>query len=1051
MSEYIHLIDQENIGLSRAKQNPFPGLRSFHVDESHLFFGREGQSDEVLDKLSKNKFVGIIGASGSGKSSFMFCGVIPILYGGFLSHIGPNWHVITTRPGGSPIDNLSEALLQKDGDYLVADREDKLLKKTITSTLLKSSSLGLIEAIRQLNLDNGHNVLIVADQFEELFRFKRSEDNNTANESLAYINLLMEAVKDLDAPIYVVITMRSDFIGDCAQFPELTKYINESHYLIPQMVREQKRLAIEGPVAVGGADISSRLVQQLLNDLGDNPDQLPIIQHALMRTWTFWAENHEPGEILDLRHYEAIGSMSGALSQHADEAYDELTEKQKFYCEILFKTLTEKGSDSAGIRRPTKLATIAAVAGATEDEIADIIDHFRAEGRSLLMPPASISLKSDTIIDISHESLMRIWTRLKKWVEEEGESVQMYVRLSEAAASYQIGKAGLWRPPDLQLALNWREKNKPTLVWAQRYDNAFERAMVFLNTSNEAHEEEQRLKELLQKQALKRARMVALVLGCAVIISLGFLVFSIVQTIEAEKQRKEAEIQKGEALKQQQIAEKQKGIAEDQTVEAQKQKDLAVLAAEEAKKQQGIAELNANEALRQKGIAVQFAKEAQKQQKIAEMQRELAISNEKQANIQRDRADQQRDRADKLRLLSIAQSMAVKSVQMDEDTMRKGLLAMQAYKFYNENGGNPNQHEIYDGLYYALKELKVKDYNALRGHKDAVRSIVYSADGKSMYTAGSDGKILRWDMVSKSAVPTQLFASKYAMAGLSVSTDNKYLSAGGASPNIRLFDLTKTENAAQVLRGHKKNVLFTAFTPDNQSLISVGADSLIMRWNLASGKGDTVFNNVGSVKAIAMNPSGRSIAISNDKGEVTILSLTNEFQPYVLEKNASVVYSLAYSHDGEFLAIGNITGTVRIIDVTNKRLVVSLPGHKARVNELLYSKDDKKLATASFDGTVRVWDLTELNEQPLILKDHSNWVWSLAFSPEGDKLIAGCGDNLIRIWPTSSQVMSDQMCSLLKRNMTGAEWKRYVAKDGVPYVQTCPDLPSQESNMNSIY
>jgi len=1051
MSEYLHLIDKEDIGLSRAKENPFPGLRSFHVDESHLFFGREGQSDEVLDKLAKNKFVGIIGASGSGKSSFMFCGVIPILYGGFLSHIGPNWHVITTRPGGSPIDNLSEALLQKDADYLVADKEDKLLKKTINSTLLKSSSLGLIEAVRQLSLDNGHNVLIVADQFEELFRFKRSEENNTANESLAYINLLMEAVKDTASSIYVVITMRSDFIGDCAQFPELTKYINESHYLIPQMVREQKRLAIEGPVAVGGADISSRLVQQLLNDLGDNPDQLPIIQHALMRTWTFWAENHEPGEILDLRHYEAIGSMSGALSQHADEAYDELTEKQKFYCETLFKTLTEKGSDSAGIRRPTKLSTIAAVAGASEDDMADIIDHFRSEGRSLLMPPANVKLHADTIIDISHESLMRIWTRLKKWVEEEGESVQMYIRLSEAAASYQIGKAGLWRPPDLQLALNWKEKNKPTLVWAQRYDNAFERAMVFLDTSNEAHEEEQRLKELLQKQALKRARMVALVLGCAVIISLGFLVFSIVKTVEAQKQKelaqlkqKEADIQRAEALK-------QKGIAENQTVEAQKQKDLAVLAADEAKKQQGIAVMNANEALKQKNIAFQFATEAQKQQKIAEMQRELAISNEKQANIQRDRADQQRDRADKLRLLSIAQSMAVKSVQIDNDTARKGLLALQAYKFYSENGGNPNQHDIYDGLYYALKDLKVKDYNALHGHKDAVRSVVYNSDGNTMYTAGSDGKILKWNMDGKSSTPIQIYAGTYAMGSLSISPNNAFLAVGGASSNIRLINISKSDNASLTLKGRQQNVLFTAFTPDNQSLVSVGADSTVLLWNIAAGTSSIVYKDKSIIKSVAMHPAGDRIALANDKGEITIISLHNAFQPNPIDKNAIVAYSLAFSHDGGFLAIGNIAGVVRIIDIDNKRLVVSLPGQKARVNELEYSKDDKKLAAASFDGTIMVWDLTELNEQPLVLKDHTNWVWSLAFSPAGDKLVAGCGDNLIRIWPTSSKVMSDQIGSLLKRNMTGAEWKRYVARDGVPYERTCPDLPSQEDNMNSIY
>src|SRR6478752_8075561 len=285
--------------------NPFPGLRPFKIEESHLFFGREGQSDEVLLKLSKSRFVGIIGPSGSGKSSFIYCGVLPILYGGFLTDTSPNWEVVVTRPGAGPIDNLAESLLKTSQEYNYADPDDKKIKRTIVSTLLRSSSLGLVEAIQQSRRSEDVNYLILVDQFEELFRFKDGSDPNSVNETLAFINLLMEAINYTDNPIYVAITMRSDFIGDCATFPELTRKINDSHYLIPQMTREQKRRAIEGPVAVGGAHISPRLVQQLLNDLGDNPDQLPILQHALMRTWNYWQTNHQAGESLDIHHYEA--------------------------------------------------------------------------------------------------------------------------------------------------------------------------------------------------------------------------------------------------------------------------------------------------------------------------------------------------------------------------------------------------------------------------------------------------------------------------------------------------------------------------------------------------------------------------------------------------------------------------------------------------------------------------------------------------------------------------------------------------------------------------
>ncbi|MEL7001686.1 MAG: High-affnity carbon uptake protein Hat/HatR, partial [Bacteroidota bacterium] len=217
-----HIERETNVG------NPFPGLRPFQIEESHLFFGREGQSDEVLLKLSKNRFVGVIGPSGSGKSSFIYCGVLPILYGGFLTDTSPNWEVIVTRPGAGPIDNLASAILEKDPDYWIEDEEEKRIKRTITNTLLRSSSLGLVEAIMQSRRAKNKNYLILVDQFEELFRFKDSADTRTVNEAIAFVSLLVEACNYADAPIYVAITMRSDFIGDCAQFPDLTKKINDS-------------------------------------------------------------------------------------------------------------------------------------------------------------------------------------------------------------------------------------------------------------------------------------------------------------------------------------------------------------------------------------------------------------------------------------------------------------------------------------------------------------------------------------------------------------------------------------------------------------------------------------------------------------------------------------------------------------------------------------------------------------------------------------------------------------------------------------------------------
>src|SRR5262249_13197135 len=139
-------------------------------------------------------------------------------------------------------------------------------------------------------------------------------------------------------PIFVVLTMRSDFLGDCTQFPVLAEAINTGLYLVPRLTLDERRAAISGPIRVGGAEIAPVLLTRLVNDVGDNPDQLSILQHALNRTWARWQHEGSGTGPLDLIHYDAIGTMAHALDQHAEQAYAELgTVRQKRICEKLFK------------------------------------------------------------------------------------------------------------------------------------------------------------------------------------------------------------------------------------------------------------------------------------------------------------------------------------------------------------------------------------------------------------------------------------------------------------------------------------------------------------------------------------------------------------------------------------------------------------------------------------------------------------------------------------------------------------------------------------------
>src|SRR5262245_10843068 len=326
------------------RPNPFPGLRPFRSDEHHLFFGREEQTAALLQLLRTNRFLAVVGTSGSGKSSLVRAGMIAELHGGTMTRAGSTWEVMILRPGGSPIENLARAFVDAD---LYDSRDPSTLPRLLAT--LNRSRFGLAEAMKQSELFGpGMNLLVVVDQFEELFRF-RQQGADSEETAAAFVNLLLTASEQAECPIYVTITMRSDYLGDCSEIPGLAEAVNDGEYLIPRLQRDQKRDAIEKPIGVGGAKVSPLLVQRLLNDVGDDPEQLPVMQHALMRMWDAWSAGDDQHRPIDFDHFEVTGGLGAALSNHADEIYDSLPgEGHRSACEKVFKTLTVKGDDNRG-------------------------------------------------------------------------------------------------------------------------------------------------------------------------------------------------------------------------------------------------------------------------------------------------------------------------------------------------------------------------------------------------------------------------------------------------------------------------------------------------------------------------------------------------------------------------------------------------------------------------------------------------------------------------------------------------------------------------------
>lgn len=515
---------------------PYPGLRPFTEEESLYFKGREDQITGLIHLLEEKKFLMVTGASGDGKSSLIYGGLIPQAKAGFFKASYSNWYVAGFRPDRSPMKNLATALasrlkIEKTTIEVELNRGFSSLVE-----LYKSSSLYIDEESREWQVAGEEmrshmerqagNLLIVIDQFEEFFTNPENSLHGVPSEdSRLLINIILETSKislRYDLPIYVVCTMRSDYIGQCAAFSGLPEFIGFSQFFVPRLQRKELQGVIEVPAILSGNSISHRLTDRLIFDLEEGLDQLPILQHALKQIWKA-ADNGK--ETMDLIHYAMVGGIDGeklpkedqsrflewkeklpeyekrylekpslakVLDIHANKLYDEavtyyhrngltpLTDKEaKLIIGLSFCCLTRIDATRAVRNRMTltEITRIINVPKFSAEVVAGILNIFREPENTLIRPfrEETGKLEPETVLDITHEALIRNWQLLTKWSGREFEYYTVFLDLKQQIDRWiDNSKSGDYLLPigPLMYFEDWYKRCRPNKFWINRYNES---------------------------------------------------------------------------------------------------------------------------------------------------------------------------------------------------------------------------------------------------------------------------------------------------------------------------------------------------------------------------------------------------------------------------------------------------------------------------------------------------------------------------------------------------------------------------------------------------